>query len=322
MAARPTAAARARRLLAILPRLEPNAEVPLASLAASVGAAPEELAADITTLSLCGVPPFDPLSLVDVYIDGETVVVGMGAPALDRPVRLSPAEGRALIAALETAGFVPTDPLLAKVAAALSAEVDPTDIAAHVRTASAEGGLGDVHATVMSAAERGESIDATYFSAGSGRTRMRRIRPLRVFVERGVWYVVGYDEGLAEERTFRLDRMRDAVPTGERFERPAGIPDIEASFRPSSAPHAADVLLDDASGAEERDWPGATIEPATSGTGARLRVPYATPGWLARRVVASLGAAEVVGPAEARAAVRELATKLLAELEGGDRTEG
>ncbi|GAB4285976.1 MAG: YafY family protein [Coriobacteriia bacterium] len=314
MAARTTAADRARRLLAILPRLEPNTEVPLASLAASVGATPEELAADITTLSLCGVPPFDPLSLVDVFIDGETVVIGMGAPALDRPVRLSPAEARALIAALETAGFTAADPLLAKIAAALSAEVDPSGIAARIRTASAEGGLGDVHATVMGAAERCESLDVTYFSAGSGSTRMRRIRPLRVFVERGVWYTVAYDEGLAEKRTFRLDRMRDAAPTGERFERPAGVPDVEASFRPSSAPHVADVLLDDASAAEERDWPGATIETAPDGSG-RLSVPYVAPGWLARRVVASLGAAEVTGPADAREAVRTLAARLLAELE-------
>ncbi len=321
MAARPTAAERARRLLAILPLLEPNAEVGLASLAASVGAAPEDLAADITTLSLCGVPPFDPLSLVDVFIDGDTVVVGMGAPALDRPVRLSRTEGRALIAALETAGFAPDDPLLAKIAGALSAEVDPSDIAARVRTASVEGGLGDVHATVMGAAERGESIDATYFSAGSGITRTRRLRPLRVFVERGVWYTVAFDEGLAEKRTFRLDRMRDAALTGERFERPPGVNDLAASFEPSNAPHAADVVIDDASAAEERDWPGATIEPGADGGGV-LRVPYVTPGWLARRVVASLGAAEATGPAEMREAVLTLAEKLLAELEREDATSG
>ncbi|MDO9557685.1 MAG: WYL domain-containing protein [Coriobacteriia bacterium] len=313
MAPKTTAAERARRLLAILPSLRPGAEIPLASLAASVGADPSELAADITTLSMCGVPPFDPYDLVDVFIDGETVVVGMALPALDRRVRLAPAEARALVAALETAGFVPGDSLLAKIAGVASAEVDADGLARRIRTATTAEGMGDVYATIVAATDSAESVDITYFSASSGSTRMRRVQPYRVFNSRGAWYVLAFDESVAEQRTFRLDRIRDAAPTGERFERPAMASAEGTPFAPGPASGTAQVRFDDATDVEGRDWPGASIELADGGADAK--VPYATTGWLARRVAAAMGSAEVTGPAEMRDAVRSLAEKMLAELD-------
>ncbi|MDZ4655241.1 MAG: WYL domain-containing protein [Coriobacteriia bacterium] len=314
MTPKTTATERARRLLALLPSLKPDTEIPLASLAAIVGANPEELAADITTLSMCGVPPFDPYDLVDVFIDGETVVVGMGLPALDRPVCLTPAEARALIAALETAGFGSDAPLRAKITDVLSAEVDANELATRIRTTTASGGLGDVYATITASAAAAESVDIMYFSASSGTTRLRRVRPYRVFNHRGAWYVLAFDESVAEERTFRLDRVRDVTPTDERFERPVTALGAEAPFTTGSVPGTAHVHFDDASGVEERDWPGTTITLANGGADAQ--VPYATTGWLARRVAAAMGTAEVTGPAEMRDAVRSLAEKMLAEFAG------
>lgn len=316
MAPKTTAAERTRRLLAILPQLTPGAEIPLASLAASVGATPAELAADITTLSMCGVPPFDPYDLVDVFIDGDTVFVGMALPALGRPVRLTPAEARALVAALQTVGFAPGDPLLTRLATVASAETDTGALAARIRTAASSEGLGDMYATIVSAADDAESVDITYFSASSGTTRTRRIQPLRVFNSRGAWYVQALDVSLAEERTFRLDRVRDAVATGEHFTRTAGGGRAaDAAFQMSAAGERATVRFDDAAGLEDRDWPGATMTRTADG-GAEAQVPYAGTGWLARRVAAAMGAAEVTAPAEMRDAVRTLAEEMLRELEG------
>ena len=313
MAPKTTAAGRTRRLLAILPALTPGAELPLASLAASVGATPGELAADITTLSMCGVPPFDPYDLVDVFIDGDIVVVGMGLPALDRPVRLTLAEARALATALQTAGFENSDPLLARLTAVAAAETDADTLATRVRTAAGADGLGDVYATIVAAVDAAESVDITYFSASGGTTRVRRVRPLRVFNNRGAWYVQAFDEGPAEERTFRLDRMRDAMATGQHFTHDASAA-LDATFKMSAAGGSASVRFDDASGLEERDWPGATMTRTADGA-AEAQVPYATTGWLARRMVAAMGSAEVIAPAEMRDAVRTLAEALLSELE-------
>ncbi len=328
MAPKTTAAERTRRLLAILPALTPGAEIPLASLAASVGATPAELAADITTLSMCGVPPFDPYDLVDVFIDGDTVFVGMALPSLSRPVRLTPAEARALVAALQTAGFAPGDPLLARLATVASVETDTDALADRIRTATDSEGLGDVYATIVAAVDDAESVGITYFSASSGTTRTRRIQPLRVFNNRGAWYVQALDEGLAEERTFRLDRVREAVATGEHFARAASAGDGagagatgnaegdagDATFHMSAARGRATVRFDDAAGLEDRDWPGAAMTRTADG-GAEAQVPYAGTGWLARRVAAAMGGAEVIAPAEMRDAVRALAGELLGELD-------
>ena len=61
---------------------------------------------------------------------------------------------------------------------------------------------------------------------------------------------------------------------------------------------------------DDRQWPGATYEPQPDG-GTSVCIPYQSPSWVARRVSAFLGRAEVVAPAEVREAVRMLAADLL-----------
>ena len=57
-----------------------------------------------------------------------------------------------------------------------------------------------------------------------------------------------------------------------------------------------------------------TITQGTDGA-TQAQVPYATTGWLARRVAAEMGSAEVTAPGEMRDAVRALAEEMLRELE-------
>jgi len=62
----------------------------------------------------------------------------------------------------------------------------------------------------------------------------------------------------------------------------------------------------------ERDWPGATFEPQADGS-VLASVPYAGSMWIAGKVAARLGEAELLAPAELRAAVAEAARGLLAQ---------
>jgi len=312
-------------MLALLPHLRAHERVSLGELAAAVGATVEDVAEDLTLLSFCGVPPFSPYDMVDLMIDGDSVEVFMAAPALERPVRLSAAETRALVAALETTGHEPGDPLVGKLLAAVAAPLDAEALMAVVRGGGAGGGGGsagirETYEVLAEALEAGEAVEISYFTGSSGRQSVRVVRPYSMVNERGAWYVTGFCELAGEVRTFRVDRIREARATGARFERAEGASAArEAEARGAWArgaagvaprgeelPRAVLLLRGGAPWREERDWPGAEFL-AREGGAVEVRVPYSSPWWVARRVCAGLGTIEVVEPEEVRRAVCEVA---------------
>jgi predicted DNA-binding transcriptional regulator YafY len=60
-----------------------------------------------------------------------------------------------------------------------------------------------------------------------GEQDRREVEPYRLVHVRGRWYLVGWDLGRQDWRTFRADRVRPRVPTGPRFT-PRALPDLEA----------------------------------------------------------------------------------------------
>ncbi|PKQ20735.1 MAG: hypothetical protein CVT66_03255 [Actinobacteria bacterium HGW-Actinobacteria-6] len=314
MTARKNTAMHTRRMLALLPYLKQGETLKLAELAAAVGAPEAEVAADLTALSYCGVPPFTPDEMIDLAIDGDTVTVYSAPPALDRPVRLAPREARALVAALQAAGHGSDDPLVTRLLAAASAEIDPAELAATLRAGDASAPVVGIYAMLAEAIESGSKIRIGYFSAGSGTHSDRVICPYALANERGAWYVKALCESAGDVRTFRLDRIREAEPTGERFERSQSV---SASVIPDGEglPLAVLRLAPGARHTEERDWPGAAFNLKQNGA-VFAEVPYSSATWVARRVAAGLGMIDAIETPEVRAAVREVAQRALAELEG------
>jgi proteasome accessory factor C len=314
MAVRISAAERARRMMALLPLLTPGAEVPLDELASAVGATPAQVAADVATLSLCGLPPYSPDELVEAYVEDGVVHVFAGAPALDRPLRLTPAEAASLAAALEACGHGPDDPLREKLLAAASTPADAVDLAWAVRAGVSPGGLADIHAMLATAVGEHEAVRMEYFSAARGELSERVVEPWAMGVDGGVWYVTGWCRTASAERVFRLDRIHTLEPVGEHFVPPAEVhPPVPAFPAESDLRHAC-VRLSRGTDLSSRDWPGALFRRGEADD-TLVEVPYASPEWVARRVAARLGTAEVIGPAEVRAEVVAVAQRMLDELD-------
>ena len=307
-----TTSQRTRRMLALLPYLRVHEPVSLKALAAATGTTAEQVAEDLTLLTYCGVPPFSPYDMVDLMIDGDTVEVYMAPPALERPVRLSPAETRALAAALETAGHQPDDPLVAKLLASVSAPLDAQALMAVVRGGSPTG-IRDTYETLAEALEAAAAVEIEYFTASSGRHSTRVVRPYSLQNERGVWYLSAFCTSAGEVRTFKVDRIRSARVTGEHFDRPATT---RGAIIPSGPdlPVATLLLHAGAPFREKRDWPGATFDVRADGD-VEVRVPYSSPSWVARRVAAGLGSIEALGPHDIRQAVCETAGAALKALD-------
>lgn len=304
MNARTPSALRARRLLALLPHLSSGAEIPLRHFAEMLGARPEELASDIGLLSMCGAVPYTPDALVSAFVEDDGVVRAyQPQPALDRPVRLTATEAQALAAALDVAGCGPDDVLRTRLAQAIeSVSADPETI---VRAAAARGGALHAHRAIATAIAAGETVTLEYWSPSRGEPASRVVHPFELVCDRGSWYLRAWCELAGADRTFRLDRIRAAKATGRPAREPSAAAPAPSSFSPEGLPTAV-VRFAPGEDADERDFPGAVFERESDGA-VTATIPYAGTGWLARKVAARLGAAEVVSPPEVRRAVAAMA---------------
>jgi proteasome accessory factor C len=306
-------------MLGLLPHLHRGESLSVAELAKRVGATPEEVVEDIYTLLMVGVPPYTPDVMIEVELsDDEThVVVFNEPPALDRTVRLTAPETRALAAALQSCGVATGDPLLGKLAAATGADADPAEMAHLVSTAVAPAGAGTVYVATARAVADCEIVELEYFSAGRGTTTTRRVHPYVLENHRGSWYLSAFCELAGEDRVFRLDRVSRLTPTGEHFEPPAEPPAPMPDLSGRTDLSVAEVIFDPGAAVPtDREWPGIQTEPQPDGS-TLARVPFDGPDWLARRVVARMGQARVLSPDELRRAASTLAATVLAEQEAG-----
>lgn len=311
-----SASLRARRLLALLPFLRQQRAIPISELADAVGSDEAQVAADLTVLSLCGSDERDPNQLVGVLVEGDVAEVFADLPALERPVRLTHAEARALVTALQTIGEDAGSALTSKLAAFGARSVDAKGLAATVRAAFAPGGQAAVLAALTVAAENRVAVRIGYVSATSGVEGSRVVHPYAIYRWRDAWYLVAFCEDSREERTFRVDRITSVRTTGAPFEAPAGsVPSPSPLPELDSLPRATVLFAADAPDLNDRDWPGATFVRSADGA-VTAEVPYAGTAWIARMVAARLGNAEVLAPSEVRAAVAATARKMLQGFDG------
>jgi len=298
---------RLRRLLVMLPWLMERGEVPVAEAAERFGVSEAHLIHDLEVASLCGLPPYVD-ELVDLWIDDR--VIHIGVPRLfTRPLRLTAPEGFALLAAGRAAmalpGADPGGPLgraLEKLAATLGVADQPAVVVDVERPP-----LLDV---VQRAASTGERLAITYYSAGRGELRSRTVDPQAVFTTRGRWYVVADDSLAGPARTFRVDRIESASPTGEHFEH-REVPIERGDFFGDADTMDVTLLLPASAAWVAETYPVHEVAAAPDGR-LRVRLAVASERWLERVLLRAGAEAEVVEPAAWRTLGREAAARLRA----------
>ena len=170
----------------------------------------DEVVEDIMLASLCGVPPYSPDSLIDVFVDEDMVVAEV--PSLfHQPLRLNTAElfalitmGRAALSVTDEPGPLASAldklrPLLPESAGTIAVEVAEV---AHLDA-------------LRRALEGSAKVEIDYFAPASGSRTTRMIVPRRIFDRLGHWYVSADDERSGEVREFRVDRIEALRETGE-----------------------------------------------------------------------------------------------------------
>jgi len=298
---------RVSRIIALLGQLTPGSRIAVADLAAGVGASEAELAADLETLAMCGVAPYDPGDLMPLLVEDGIVEVWGEMPAVRGPVRLSAGEARAMASALQASGIGADTNLTRRLLdAAAGGGFDADELERTVRSATSFHESG-VYEALAQGLQEHTVVTIEHVRAGGEELTVRDTEPRALFSERGAWYLTAWCRKADDWRTFRVDRIRSASSTAETFDPAAhGVATQRSAFSTRDLP-AALLRFDASEPYLKREWSGATVVEKNADGSVLVSVPYAGTDWIARRVVARLGAVEVLEPAEVREAVRELA---------------
>jgi proteasome accessory factor C len=260
---------------------------------ARFGITPRELRDDIELLTMyVGIPPFTPDQFFDLSVEGDRVYARV-TPSLDRPLRLTPEEGLALVVAGQALGDDDEGPLargLAKIAGVLG--IDPAD-AVDVVLGPAD---PSILATLRSAVAEGRRVRILHYGEARDAALERDVDPWMVTNHGGMWYLVGHDLTRDAERSFRIDRVLAA----EHLDAPARAAPGDLQVVPGPGDDSPRVVVEVS--AEGRwvaeAYPVDGVEALHDG---RLRITLAVSGrpWLERLLLRlGAGARVVEGPVD------------------------
>jgi len=311
---------RLRRLLLIVPAARRRPGIAVDDLARELGLDSGELIEDIDLLGVVGRPPFSPDDLIDISVDERGRVTVMLDQSFSRPPQLTPLEALALAAAAQE--VAPADPAvisaLRKLTDKLPAKSRELYSALARRVAAATPpprGTEDLLAQLRRAAEQRREVVLDYDKDGRGDAQPRTVRPRAVIEHRGRWYVYAYDPSRNADRTFRLDRVRTVRETGASFPDPGPLdPSLfqrAALFFPTGAEKPITVRFSPAAAGWALERYGERSR-RLAGGGVEVAIETAGMGYAVSLALSFAGAAEIVDPPEARAALRAEVERALA----------
>jgi proteasome accessory factor C len=300
-------------MLTVVPYLVNHPGTSLGEAAALFGVEPSQLRRDLDLLFMSGLPPYGPGDLIDVEIDEDDRVWIRMADHFARPLRLTRQEALAVYLRgtelLATPGL-PDAPALSRALAKLRDTLGPETLP-EAGIEAADVGAPPAHLdTVRQAATERARLRVEYLAASTGVLSTRQIDPEVVFAGLGAWYVAAWDADADSERLFRIDRMRRAERTGERFE-PRGL---QGAGRELYTPTAADVPVRLRLRPPAR-WVAeyyATTDLVDNDDGSvDVTLPAKQLGWVARLLLRLAPDAEVLEPADLSGEVSALARRTL-----------
>ena len=303
---------RLRRLLALVPWVAAQDGPSIAEVCERFDCTETELVEDLERLFLCGLYPFTPDTLIEVDIAEGRVWIRY-AEVFARPLRLTPAEGLAVVAAgaalLTAPVTTDSEPLargLAKLAAVLGVDADEM---VEVELGSAPAG---VLAQLQEAADQHRQTEVEYYSYGRDEWTRRVIDPHRVFGSAGQWYVAAYCHRVEDDRLFRVDRMRAVTVLDSTFTPPRRPPSAQVFSPQADDPTVVLELAPSARWVLE-SYPHEKVEERARGK-VRVTLRISERGWLERLLLKLGPDAKVV--AGDKDVGREAARRLLQRYEG------
>jgi proteasome accessory factor C len=232
----------------------------------------------------------------------------------DRPARLLPVEAKALVAAIDLIGEHIPEGSLASAREKIVAALGEDPMEQGLQVAPPAGDDSDVARLVSQAIVKHRMIELEYYKENEDELSLRRVEPYALTNGREGWYVASFDPDRDGVRHFRLDRIKRATVTAEKFKpRPEVDPaaEVDGWLRTGEvqASRSARVLVSP----ERARWAREArrmVEEWSDGS-VVVELSFAGVDWLVREILKEAGDAAVLEPQDARDAVSAAVARLL-----------
>jgi predicted DNA-binding transcriptional regulator YafY len=304
-----TASEQLRRILNLIPRLADESEHRLDDLATTSGISRDELMSVFSSLSERFDAPGGFVEGVSIFVENESVTVH--ANHFHRPIRLTMPElcalelGLAMLRRERTpAEQEPIDMALDRLRSAIS-QLPSNERHEGLRYAELAAAGSAEHLAVLRDAQRSKrKAVIRYRSGGASESRDRVICPHAIVFSEQMWYLVALCEDDVA-RFFRLDRMEDVRLLDESFTPDASVLKRVMEEGKAFASDATRRMTVRYSPAIAR-WIGEREGKALAEDGSiTLEHQVADEAWAVRHVLQYGPEAEIIAPADLRAAIAE-----------------
>jgi proteasome accessory factor C len=269
-----------QRILALVPWVAAREGPALEEVCERFGCTEAELISDLDRLFMCGLYPYTPDVLIEVDVADGRVWIRY-ADYFSRPLRLTPAEGLALLAAGKAVQSFPgadqSGPLargLAKLGRTVGVAGDD---ALDVALASVP---EDVMAAIRTGVDEGRQLELDYYSFGRDEVTRRVVDPYAVFSAGGQWYLSAYCHAVDDDRLFRVDRVRAASPLDSPVEHSEGSV-AGAVYHARDDDPRVTIELAPAAGWVAEQYPVETVKELRGGS-LRVTLAVSERAWLER----------------------------------------
>ncbi len=288
--------------------------IPAAEVQERLQISEQELEEDIGVLNVVNFGAGSYVLYAEVQEDGMIEVDPEAyGDSFARPARLLPVEAKALVAAIDLIGEHIPEGSLASVREKVVGALGEDPIREGLQVATAGGDDSQVAGIVSRAIAGQRLLSIDYFKENEGEFSKRTVEPYALINGREGWYVASYDPAKDDVRHFRLDRIKAATVTDERFEpRPEVDPaaDVDGWPRTGEVPASRRARL--WISPERTRWAREerTVVEELSDGSVVVELSFAGVAWLVREVLKEAGDAAVLEPEDAREAVRTAAAHL------------
>jgi proteasome accessory factor C len=227
-----------------------------------------------------------------------------------RPARLLPVEAKALIGAIDLIGEHIPEGSLASVREKVVAALGEDPVHDGLQVAPPGGDDAAISVVVSRAIAERRLLEFEYYKENEDEFSARVVEPYALINGREGWYVASFDPSRDSVRHFRLDRIKSATVTRERFEPRADVDpaaDVDGWPRTGEVPASrrAQVWISPQRARWAREERTVTSELEDGAV--IVELAFAGVDWLVREVLKEAGDAVVLAPEDARSAVRAAA---------------
>ena len=294
---------RTSRLLDLVPYINTHQGISLVELAEVFEVSTDQMISDLTTLWMCGLPGYTPLELMDLDFESGYVTI-RNAPTLARPRSITHEEGVALVLGLDVlrSGISSERIDLIEAIASLSQRIARLVNLPLALSASSDISQ-EVTTSVKDAIAHRSGLQISYHSLYKDEISSRVILPLEILESHGYLYLHAYCFTALDFRHFRIDRVQSAHSV--EVEKPS----TALPVNPEKIGFSVKVVRPTREVAER--FEESNLEAGTVFKGSSF-----SQHWIARSVLASGGAVELLSPEEIRSELAKRAELILNRYEG------